>query len=90
VYAFSIPPISNNSSLSFSSNSSPSSSPRGGGGRGGRGRRGTGIDSNVFIREEKEKNFFFFFCEDTEETTQSIFPNPLSHHTPHKFQSKKI
>jgi hypothetical protein len=35
-------------------------SPRGGGGRGGRGRRGTGIDSNVFIREEKEKNFFFF------------------------------
>jgi hypothetical protein len=87
VYAFSIPPISNNSSLSFSSNSSPSSSPRGGGGRGGRGRRGTGIDSNVFIREEKEKNFFFFFVR----RPLNQFPNPLCQppHTALNFRVKK-
>jgi hypothetical protein len=85
VYAFSIPPISNNSSppsLSFSSNSSPSSSPRGGGGRGGRGRRGTGIDSKVYQRGEREILFFV-----RRQTTQ--FPN-LSHH-PHNinFRVKK-
>tara|TARA_B100001769_G_scaffold230034_1_gene192212 strand:- start:49 stop:309 length:261 start_codon:yes stop_codon:yes gene_type:complete len=86
VYAFSIPPISNNSSppsLSFSSNSSPSSSPRGGGGRGGRGRRGTGIDSNVYQRGEREE-FFFFVRRPLVFQTSAIITALYT------FQSKKI